>query len=96
MVANEYPVIYDYYGSVRVNGLLINCKLCLTRFSCDFSYINKVKTAFFFQPFCGNDRNWIFRNLEFSEKFLEFSQKILEFSEKFLEFNRKILEFREK
>ena len=36
----------------------------------------------FFQLFGGNDRNWIFRNLEFSEKFLEFSQKILEFSKK--------------
>ena len=43
----------------------------------------------FFQPFGGNERNWIFQNLEFSEKFLEFSQKILEF-------NRKILEFRKK
>ena len=43
----------------------------------------------FFQPFGGNDRNWIFQNLEFSEKFLEFS-------EKFLELNRKTLEFREK
>ena len=43
----------------------------------------------FFQPFGGNERNWIFRNLEFSEK-------ILEFREKFLEFSRKILEFREK
>ena len=50
----------------------------------------------FFQPFGGNERNWIFRNLEFSKKFLEFSQKILEFSEKFLELIRKILEFREK
>ena len=58
--------------------------------------ISRPNAAFFFQPFCGNKRNWIFRNLEFSEKFLEFSQKILEFSEKFLEFNRKILEFREK
>ena len=43
----------------------------------------------FFQPFGGNERNWIFRNLELSEKFLEFS-------ENFLEFNRKILDFREK
>ena len=42
--------------------------------------------AAFFQPFGGNDRNWIFRNLEFSEKFLEFSKKILEFSGKILEF----------
>ena len=50
----------------------------------------------FFQPFGGNDRNWIFRNLEFSWKFLEFSQKILEFSEKFLEFDRKNLKFSEK
>ena len=49
---------------------------------------NIFKTALFFQPFCGNERNWIFRNLEFSGKFLEFRQKILEFS-------RKILEFRE-
>ena len=32
------------------------------------------------QPFGGNARNWIFRNLEFSKIFLEFSQKILEFS----------------
>ena len=55
-----------------------------------------VNPAFFFQPFGGNERNWIFRNLEFSKKFLEFSQKILEFSEKFLELIRKILEFREK
>ena len=52
--------------------------------------------AFFIQPFCGNERNWIFRNLEFSREFLEFSEKILEFREKFLEFSRKILEFREK
>ena len=29
----------------------------------------------FFQPFCGNERNWIFRNLEFKEKILEFSKK---------------------
>ena len=33
--------------------------------------------SLFFQPFGGNDRNWIVRNLEFSEKFLEFSQKFL-------------------
>ena len=39
-------------------------------------------SALFFQPFCGNDRNWIFRNLEFREKFLEFSEKILQFREK--------------
>ena len=45
----------------------------------------------FFQPFGGNEPNWIFQNLEFSEKFLEFSQKILDFSEKFL-----MLGFREK
>ena len=45
----------------------------------------------FFQPFGGNERNWIFRNLEFSKKFLEFSQKFLEFSEKFLEFSEKLL-----
>ena len=50
----------------------------------------------FFQPFGGNERNWIFQNLEFSEKFLEFSQKILDFSEKLLEFNRRILGFRKK
>ena len=31
----------------------------------------------FFQPFDGNHRNWIFRNLEFTWKFLEFRQKIL-------------------
>ena len=54
------------------------------------------KTALFFQPFCGNERNWIFRNLEFREKILEFSEKILEFREKILEFSRKNLEFREK
>ena len=52
--------------------------------------------ALFFQPFCGNERNWIFRNLEFREKILEFSEKIIEFREKILEFSRKILEFREK
>ena len=50
----------------------------------------------FFQPFSGNKRNWIFRNLEFSEKILEFSKKILEFREKILEFSRKNLELREK
>ena len=50
----------------------------------------------FFQPFCGNERNWIFRNLEFREKILEFSKKILEFREKILEFSRKNLELREK
>ena len=49
-----------------------------------------------FQPFGGNERNWIFRNLEFSEKILEFREKFLEFSRKILEFSRKILEFREK
>ena len=38
--------------------------------------------AAFFQPICGNERNWIFRNLEFSEKILEFSEKILQFREK--------------
>ena len=47
--------------------------------------------ALFFQPFCGNERNWIFRNLEFSGKFLEFRQKILEFSRKILEFGKKWL-----
>ena len=54
------------------------------------------KSAFFFQPFGGNKRNWIFRNLEFSQKILEFREKFLEFSRKNLEFSRKILEFREK
>ena len=58
-------------------------------------FTNFIKAAFF-QLFGGNDRNWIFRNLEFGEKFLEFGEKFLEFSEKFLEYNRKILEFREK
>ena len=53
------------------------------------------KAGLFFQPFCGNKRNWIFRNLEFREKILEFSKKILEFREKILEFSRKILEFKE-
>jgi len=48
----------------------------------------------FFQPFCGNERNWIFRNLEFSGKFLEFSEKILEFSRQILEFWAKGLCFR--
>ena len=47
--------------------------------------------ALFFQPFCGNERNWIFRNLERSGKFLEFRQKILEFSRKILEFGGKWL-----
>ena len=52
-----------------------------------------VTAALFFQPFCGNDRKWIFRNLEFSRKFLEFRQKILEFSRKILEFGGKWLGF---
>jgi len=52
------------------------------------------KAALFFQPFCGNERNWIFQNLEFSEKFLEFRQKILEFSRKILEFGGKWLGFK--
>ena len=51
-------------------------------------------SASFFQPFCGNERNWIFRNLEFSGKFLEFRQKILEFSRKILEFGGKWLGFK--
>ena len=54
------------------------------------------RPAFFFQPFCGNKRNWIFRHLEFREKILEFSEKSLSLEEKILEFSRKILEFREK
>ena len=41
------------------------------------------KGAFFIQPFSSNEHNWIFRNLEFREKFLEFSRKI-EFREKWL------------
>ena len=59
--------------------------------------IHRLRTAaLFFQPFCGNECNWIFRNLEFKEKILEFSEKILEFSRKFLEFRQKILEFSRK
>jgi len=50
-----------------------------------------VNTGLFFQPFCGNKRNWIFRNLEFSGKILEFSEKFLEFSKKILEFYGKTL-----
>ena len=55
------------------------------------------KISLLWQPFFylgGNERNLIFRNLEFSGKFLEFSPIFLEFSEKILEFNR--IEFREK
>ena len=53
--------------------------------------------GFFFNSFAAtNERNWIFRNLEFREKILEFSKKILEFREKILEFSRKILKFRKK
>ena len=50
----------------------------------------------FFQPIGGNERNWIFQNLEFREKIIEFSKKVLEFREKILEFSRKNLKFREK
>ena len=53
--------------------------------------VNESSSALFFQPFCGNERNWIFRNLEFREKILEFSEKILEFSRKILEFREKLL-----
>ena len=49
------------------------------------------KAGLFFQPFCGNKRNWIFRNLEFSGKILEFSEKFLELSKKILEFYGKTL-----
>ena len=45
----------------------------------------------FFQPFGGNERNWIFRNLEFRGKILEFSEKIIEFRDKILEFREKLL-----
>ena len=65
-----------------------------------WSYLNlawrmklTIFSTFFFQPFCGNERNWIFRNLEFSGKFLEFRQKILEFSRKILKFGGKWLVF---
>ena len=61
-----------------------------------YTWILRTYVSLFFQPFCGNKRNWIFRNLEFREKNLEFSEKILEFRDKILEFSRKILEFREK
>ena len=47
-----------------------------------------------FQPFCGNERNWISRNLELSGKFLEFRQKILECSRKIIEFGGKWLGFK--
>ena len=56
--------------------------------------VNESSSALFFQPFCGNERNWIFRNLEFSGKFLEFRQKFLEFSRTILEFEGKWLGFK--
>ena len=40
-----------------------------------------VSTFLYILHFGGNVRNWIFRNLEFSGKFLEFSRKILGFRE---------------
>ena len=53
------------------------------------------RAGLFFQPFCGNNRNWIFRNLEFSGKILEFSEKFLEFSKKNLRVLWENLEFTE-
>ena len=46
------------------------------------------------QPFCGSDSNWIFPNLQFSEKILEFREKFLEFGRNLAEeFREKLLDF---
>ena len=61
----------------EVNNIF--CAFCETAFGGkmrkdrELPVVEYVRLSLFFQPFCGNEHNWIFRNLEFREKILEFS-----------------------
>ena len=93
-----YPFPQQYQKISRTNTPKIRVGRKITAyilFSTIIAYKYQLRVLQpFFQPFCGNERNWIFRNLEFREKILEFSEKILEFSRKILEFREKLLIFR--
>ena len=90
-----YPFPQQYQKISRTNTPKIRVGRKITAyilFSTIIAYKYQLRVLQpFFQPLCGNERNWIFRNLEFRGKILEFSEKSLSLEKKSLSLAEKFL-----